>query len=68
MFSPRVFGEFFLPYYKEVIDHVHFLGMHFWLHTCGNVETLQPRFAALGVNVLHPIQKYTMDEAKTARE
>lgn len=65
-FSPAVFDEFFAPYYKEVIDHIHSLGMHFWLHTCGNIEQLIPRFVELGVDVLHPIQKYTMDEKHIA--
>lgn len=65
-FSLDVFNEFFAPYYKRVIDHVHSLGMHFWLHTCGNVEQFIPRFIDLGVDVLHPIQKYTMDEKHVA--
>ena len=30
--------------------------MHFWLHTCGNVEKLLPRFIDLGIDVIHPIQ------------
>lgn len=66
-FSPAIFDEFFFPYYKQVIDHAHSLGMHFWLHTCGNIESLIPRFVELGVDVLHPIQKHTMDEQKIAR-
>ena len=66
-FSPEIFDTFFYPYYKQVIDHVHSLGMHFWLHTCGNVEAFIPKFIELGVDVLHPIQKHTMDEKKIAR-
>ena len=66
-FSPAVFDEFFAPYYKDVIDHIHSLGMHFWLHTCGNVEAFIPKFIDLGIDVLHPIQKYTMDEQKIAK-
>ena len=66
-FSPAIFDEFFAPYYKQVIDHIHSLGMHFWLHTCGNVEAFIPRFIELGVDVLHPIQKHTMDEKKIAQ-
>lgn len=66
-FAPQIFDEFFAPYYKEVIDRVHALGMHFWLHTCGNVEALLPRFIELSVDVIHPIQKYTMDEQRIAR-
>ena len=42
-FSPEVFDEFFLPYYKELIDYAHSLGMHFWLHSCGNVEMFLPK-------------------------
>lgn len=67
-FSPEIFDTFFYPYYKRVIDHVHSLGMHFWLHACGNVESLIPRFIELGVDVLHPIQKHTMDEKKIAQK
>ncbi len=66
-FAPRIFDEFFAPYYKQIIDRVHRLGMHFWLHACGNVEALIPRFIDLGIDVLHPIQKYTMDEGHIAR-
>ncbi|MBQ7720422.1 MAG: methylcobamide--CoM methyltransferase [Clostridia bacterium] len=67
-FSSAIFDEFFYPYYKEIIDRVHSLGMHFWLHTCGNIEAFLPRFIDLGIDVLHPIQKYTMDERKIAEK
>lgn len=66
-FSPKIFDEFFAPYYKEIFDYVHSLGMHFWLHTCGNIELLIPRFVELGLDVLHPIQKYTMEERHIAQ-
>ena len=65
-FSVRIFREFFAPYYKEIIDRVHELGMHFWLHTCGNIEAFLPEFIDLGIDVLHPIQKYTMEEKRIA--
>lgn len=65
-FSIKIFDEFFAPYYKEVIDHAHSLGMDFWLHACGNIESLLPRLIELGVDVIHPIQKYTMDERRVA--
>lgn len=67
-FSTEIFDEFFAPYYKEVIDCAHDLGMHFWLHACGNISSLIPRLIDLGVDVLHPIQKYTMDEREIARK
>lgn len=61
-FSLEIFREFFKPYYKELIDTAHAHGMHFWLHTCGNIEEFIPDFIEIGLDVLHPIQKYTMDE------
>ena len=66
-FSPRIFREFFKPYYKELIDKAHSLGMHFWLHTCGNIEEFLPDFVEIGLDVVHPIQKYTMDEQDIAQ-
>ena len=66
-FSTGLFDTFFAPYYRQVVDHAHRLGVHFWLHTCGNVEAFIPKYIDLGVDVLHPIQKYTMDEARIAR-
>lgn len=65
-FSTAIFDEFFAPYYKEVIDKAHELGMHFWLHTCGNIEAFLSRYIELGVDVIHPIQKHTMEEKKIA--
>jgi uroporphyrinogen decarboxylase len=67
-FSLAMFREFFKPYYQRLIDRAHKLGMHFWLHTCGNVEIFIPEFIEIGLDVLHPIQKYTMDERRIARE
>ena len=63
-FSPEVFKEFMFPYYKEMIDYAHSLGMQFWLHTCGNVEMFIPMLIEAGLDVLHPVQKYAMDEYK----
>ncbi len=66
MFSPAVFREFFTPYYRRMIDHAHALGLHFWLHACGNIAPFLGDFIDLGLDVLHPIQKYTMDERAIA--
>jgi len=67
-FSLDIFNEFFKPYYKRLIDKAHSLDMHVWMHTCGNIELFLPGFIEIGLDVLHPIQKYTMEEAKIARE
>jgi uroporphyrinogen decarboxylase len=65
-FSLKIFDTFFAPYYRELVETAHRLGMHFWLHTCGNVEQLLSSLIELGVDVLHPVQKYAMDERKIA--
>ncbi len=65
-FSHDLFSQFIKPYYKELIDKAHSLNMHFGLHTCGNVEIFIPDLVEIGLDVLHPIQKYTMDEKKIA--
>jgi len=67
-FSPDIFKTFFKPYYKELIVHAHSLDMHFWLHSCGNIAPFIPEFIEIGLDVLHPIQKYTMDEKSIARD
>jgi hypothetical protein len=67
-FSIEVFREFFKPYYKELIEYTHSLGMHFWLHACGNIKPFIPDLIEIGLDVLHPIQKYTMAEKEIAAE
>lgn len=65
-FSPEIFREFFKPYYREIIDAAHAEGMHLWLHACGNIEPFIADLIDAGLDVLHPIQKHTMDERAVA--
>ena len=67
-FSNEIFEKFFKPYYKEIIDTVHENGMQFWLHACGNIEPFIPHFIDVGVDVLHPIQKYALDETEIVKK
>jgi hypothetical protein len=66
MFGLNIFREFFKPCYAAIIKAAHDSGMHFWLHSCGNIEMFIEDFVEIGLDVLHPIQKYTMDERKIA--
>lgn len=43
-------------------------GTHFWLHCCGNIELFLEDFIEIGLDVIHPIQKNTMDENEIARK
>lgn len=68
LFSLQIFREFFKPYYKEIIDKAHELGCHLWMHSCGNIELFIPDLIEIGLDVIHPIQKNTMDEKKIAEQ
>ena len=68
MMSPSTFREFIKPYYVDVWGTAKSLGMDNWLHTCGNVEEIIGDLIECGLDVLHPIQKRTMDWDKVAAE
>ena len=67
-FSPDIFREFFKPYYRQIFDTCHRLGLHTWMHACGCVREFIPDWIDAGLDVLHPIQKHTMDEVQIAQE
>ncbi|MBQ3176404.1 MAG: hypothetical protein IJB52_01165 [Clostridia bacterium] len=67
-FSLDTFREFFKPYYARLIRAAHDAGIHVWLHTCGNVTEFMDDFIEIGFDVIHPIQKYSMDEVEIARK
>ena len=68
LFSLSIFREFFKPCYARIAAKAHELGMHIWLHTCGNVTLFMEDFIEIGIDVLHPIQKYAMDAEKIAKK
>ena len=47
-FSVDTAREMLLPYIKELVDHVHSLGMYWDLHCCGFVEGFVPLFVEAG--------------------
>ena len=65
-FSTAIFDEFFKPYYKRMFDTCHRHGMHVWMHACGCLDNFIPGWLDIGLDVLHPIQKHTMDERAVA--
>lgn len=67
MFGLDIFRAFFRDRYARLIRTAHENGMHFWLHSCGNIEPFLDDFVAMGLDVLHPVQKHAMDEAGIAR-
>jgi uroporphyrinogen decarboxylase len=68
MMSPQTFRELIKPYYRRVGEVLREGGLHWWLHSCGNNTPLLGDLIETGVNVFHPVQKHTMDEAAVAAE
>ena len=65
-FSPEIFDEFYAPYYMRQINAAHAMGMHFWLHSCGDISLHLPKLIGMGLDVIHPIQKFAMDPEEAA--
>ena len=68
LFSRKQFRDIYLPFYEEMIDHCHGLGMTFWLHSCGAMTELLDDFISVGLDALHPIQPHAMDQAAVAKK
>ena len=68
MMNPSQFREFIKPCYKSVYDLCHSLGMHTWMHTCGNITDIMGDLVEVGQDVVHPIQKGAMDGEAIARD
>ena len=54
--NPDMWRDFFPQYWKELVDHVHSLGMKFELHSCGYITPLVGDFVACGMDMLQPLQ------------
>jgi uroporphyrinogen decarboxylase len=67
MMNPAVFAEQIAPFYSRFSKKLKEHNLHFWLHTCGDVMDLLPHLIDAGVDVIHPIQKHTMDAADVMR-
>ena len=56
LFSPATWRAIFKPLYAGLGRFLHEHGISFWLHSCGNCETLIPDFIECGLDVLQPLQ------------
>lgn len=52
LISPKLFQKFFKPRYARMADKAHQLGMHFIVHSCGNIGKLIPDLIEAGVDAL----------------
>ncbi len=57
MCSVDTFREFYLPYYKRMIDWIHAnTGWKVFKHSCGAIEPLIESFIEAGFDILNPVQ------------
>ncbi len=66
--APKMFRELLKPYYMRIGNFLHENNLHWWLHSCGNNTIILDDLVQAGVDVFHPVQKGTMNEAETARK
>ncbi len=52
--------EFFMPHYRHNWLLAHDLGMDVWLHSCGHITALLPRFIEAGLDVIQMDQQENM--------
>ncbi|MHB9035404.1 MAG: uroporphyrinogen decarboxylase family protein [Armatimonadota bacterium] len=60
MVSPDIVEEFFMPHYRENWQLAHDLGLDVWMHSCGYIIELLPRFADSGLDVIQMDQQENM--------
>ena len=65
---PTITNIFLKPYYQQIGDLLRENNIHWWLHSCGDNTLILDDLIEVGVNVFHPVQKGTMDEAAVAQE
>ncbi len=53
LFSPQIWREFLFPWYKELFDQVHCLGMDVIFHTCGQTRRILGDIVNLGADALN---------------
>jgi uroporphyrinogen-III decarboxylase len=60
MVKQELIEEFFAPYYQRNWAYAHLLGLDVWLHSCGYIIDLLPKFKAWGLDVIQMDQQENM--------
>jgi hypothetical protein len=71
LFNPELFGELYLPFFREQNDWVHeHTAWKTWLHSCGSITAILPILVEAGVDIINPVQTSAagMDPAWLKRE
>ncbi len=54
--SPETYREQIKPFHKKICDFVHSKGVHFGIHTCGNISEIIDDYVEIGVEYWHTAQ------------
>ena len=54
--SPKTLRKLVIPYYAELVDFFHSLGLPVVLHSCGNVTQALPLIVGAGFDALQPME------------
>jgi hypothetical protein len=65
--SPDKFREFFKPRYVKLFRHIHDLGMHTWLHSCGKINEVLHDLIEAGLEVVNMQQPRTVGIDEVSR-
>ncbi|MEN7973835.1 MAG: uroporphyrinogen decarboxylase family protein [Verrucomicrobiota bacterium] len=60
MVSQDLIEEFFMPHYRKNWALAHELGMDVWLHSCGQIMDILPKFIDAGLTVIQQDQQENM--------
>lgn len=55
-FGKPMWDEYFAPRLREIVAHVHSLGMLFEMHSCGYITPLVGDMVDMGIDILQPLQ------------
>lgn len=67
LMSPADFDRYVFPQDKALIDLIHDGGGYAWVHSHGKMSPVIERFAAMGVDVLNPIEPPPMGDVTLAQ-
>jgi len=66
LLSPARFDDLVVPYEAPLVEEIHRLGAMVYVHCHGYLAAVLERFAAMGVDVLHPVEAPPMGDVTLA--
>ncbi len=67
LMSPEMWKTMLRPGAKREYDLIRSAGLDVWVHSCGDIRPVLPELAAMGADVLNPVQPECMDTFELKR-